>query len=183
MRTGEPAPESGQMVKRVDSGTSAPTGTSSLTSSCLVPPLCRMGLMAAASLCYRRDETKLIHAKYLEQCSPTASASCLTPALEAQKRKLPSLLTKDCGQAFVRRWTLLEQICRDRVKAPPSCWCSNCKGTEAGQNRTSVLPPAVGSEAAESRCVGWRAHLEREPHCEAGGGKAGIPLDLDHQAG
>lgn len=171
------------MVKRVDSGTSSPTATSSLTSSCLVPPLCRMGLTAAASLCYRRDETKLTHAKCLEQCSPTVSASCLIPALEAQKRKLPSLLTKDCGQAFVRRWALLEQICRDRVEAPPSCWCRNCTGTEAGQNRTSVLPPAVGSEAAESRGVGWRAHLERELRCEAGGGGAGIPLDLDHRAG
>ena len=142
-----------------------------------------MGIMAAASLCYWRDEIKLIHTKYLEQCSPTVSASCLIQALEAQKRKLPSLLIKDCGKAFVRRWTLLEQICRDRVKAPPSCWCRNCKGTEAGQNRTSVLPPAVGSEAAEGRCVGWGALLERELRCEAGGGGARIPLDLDHRAG
>lgn len=171
------------MVKRVDSGTSFLTGTSSLTSSCLVPPLCRMGLTAAASLCYRRDETKLTHAKYLEQCSPTVSASCLIPALEAQKRKLLSLLTKDCGQAFVRRWALLEQICRDRVEAPPSCWCRNCTGTEAGQNRTSVLPPQLALRLQKAEAWGGERTWKGSCAVRLEGAGPGSPWTLTTKLG
>lgn len=115
-----------------------------------------MGIMAAASLGYWKDEVTLIYSKYFEQGWPIVRVSSPVQALETHKRKLASFLAKWGGKGFCQEVDQ-ERICRDRVKAPPSFWWRNCKAQRQDRTEPLFFHSAVLRFQEANACRGhWR---------------------------